>query len=137
MQRATWRCRSIRKGCIADSRAWARRRSRQFTADNEGIQPMHSSQSLPPKRVIQVNDLSVTFRAGARLVEAVNHLSFTVDRGETLAIVGESGSGKSVTALALMRLVEHGGGRIASGNIAFRRRNDQVLDLAGASNSIM
>ena len=53
-------------------------------------------------------------------------LSFTVDRGETLAIVGESGSGKSVTSLALMRLVEHGGGRIAAGSIEFSRRNGNV-----------
>ncbi|SAL23916.1 dipeptide ABC transporter ATP-binding protein [Caballeronia humi] len=98
---------------------------------------MPSSQSLPPSRVIEVNGLSVTFRAGAKLVEAVKQLSFTVDRGETLAIVGESGSGKSVTSLALMRLVEHGGGRIAGGSIAFRRRNDKVLDLASASNSTM
>ncbi|SAL57605.1 dipeptide ABC transporter ATP-binding protein [Caballeronia telluris] len=96
---------------------------------------MPAIQTLPPSRVIEVNDLSVTFRAGAKLVEAVKHLSFTVDRGETLAIVGESGSGKSVTSLALMRLVEHGGGRIASGSIAFRRRNDQVLDLASVSNA--
>ncbi|MGE8475260.1 MAG: dipeptide ABC transporter ATP-binding protein, partial [Paraburkholderia hospita] len=55
----------------------------------------------------------------------------------TLAIVGESGSGKSVTSLALMRLVEHGGGSIASGSIAFRRRNGSVLDLARASQSTM
>jgi ABC-type dipeptide/oligopeptide/nickel transport system ATPase component len=59
-------------------------------------------------------------------------LSFHVDRGETLAIVGESGSGKSVTSLALMRLVEHGGGRIVDGRMAFRRRNGEVLDLARA-----
>ncbi|SAL63281.1 oligopeptide/dipeptide ABC transporter ATPase [Caballeronia terrestris] len=98
---------------------------------------MPSSQSLPPSRVIEVNGLSVTFRAGVKLVEAVKQLSFTVDRGETLAIVGESGSGKSVTSLALMRLVEHGGGRIAGGSIAFRRRNDKVLDLASATNSTM
>ncbi|MDR5753639.1 MULTISPECIES: dipeptide ABC transporter ATP-binding protein [unclassified Caballeronia] len=98
---------------------------------------MPAIQTLPPSRVIEVNDLSVTFRAGAKLVEAVKHLSFTVDRGETLAIVGESGSGKSVTSLALMRLVEHGGGKIASGSIAFRRRNDQMLDLASVSNATM
>jgi glutathione transport system ATP-binding protein len=98
---------------------------------------MPDIKSLPPSRVIEVDDLSVTFRSGAKLVEAVKHLSFTVDRGETLAIVGESGSGKSVTSLALMRLVEHGGGRIASGSIAFRRRNDRVLDLVSVSNATM
>ncbi|SAK54714.1 oligopeptide/dipeptide ABC transporter ATPase [Caballeronia pedi] len=95
------------------------------------------SATLPDARVIDVRDLSVAFRSRARTIEAVRNISFTVDRGETLAIVGESGSGKSVTSLALMRLVEHGGGRIVSGSIAFRRRNGQVLDLAKASSATM
>jgi glutathione transport system ATP-binding protein len=95
------------------------------------------SRSLPPSCVIDVNDLTVSFRSGENHFEAVRKLSFSVDRGETLAIVGESGSGKSVTSLALMRLVEHGGGQIASGSIAFRRRNDHVLDLARASKAKM
>ena len=56
---------------------------------------------------------------------------------QTLAIVGESGSGKSVTSLALMRLVEHGGGRIAQGQMALRRRNGSVIDLAGSSQRVM
>ncbi|WP_374728886.1 dipeptide ABC transporter ATP-binding protein [Caballeronia concitans] len=92
---------------------------------------------MPDSRVIDVRDLSVTFRSRSRTVEAVRGISFAVDRGETLAIVGESGSGKSVTSLALMRLVEHGGGAIASGSIAFRRRNGNVLDLARASSATM
>ncbi len=70
-------------------------------------------------------------------MEAVRDLSFHVDAGETLAIVGESGSGKSVTSLSLMRLVEHGGGRIASGRMLFRRRSGDVLDLARAPNARM
>jgi glutathione transport system ATP-binding protein len=95
------------------------------------------NESLPDSRVIDVRDLSVSFRSRSRTIEAVRNIAFTVDRGETLAIVGESGSGKSVTSLALMRLVEHGGGRIVSGSIAFRRRNGQVLDLAKASSAAM
>ena len=62
------------------------------------------------KRVLEVAGLSVTFRTETREVQAVRDLSFHVDAGETLAIVGESGSGKSVSSLALMRLVEQGGG---------------------------
>ncbi len=99
---------------------------------------MLASQSLPPSRVIEVNDLSVTFRAGPKLVEAVKHLSFTVDRGETVAIVGESGSGKSVTALSLMRLVEHGGGRIVVGQHRVRApRRRSRRPRAGASHATM
>ncbi len=88
---------------------------------------------LPENRVVQVRDLTVRFASAERTVEAVRDLSFHVDRGETLAIVGESGSGKSVTSLALMRLVEHGGGRIAQGSMLLRRRGGQVMELAGAS----
>ncbi|WP_175173702.1 dipeptide ABC transporter ATP-binding protein [Achromobacter pestifer] len=87
---------------------------------------------MDPKRVVQVNDLTVRFKTPDRTVEAVRNVSFHVDRGETLAIVGESGSGKSVTSLALMRLVEYGGGKIAGGDMFLRRRNGDVLDLAHA-----
>ncbi|MDE1183438.1 dipeptide ABC transporter ATP-binding protein [Paraburkholderia sp.] len=94
-------------------------------------------ESLPPQRVLAVDDLSIAFRRGDASFNAVRNLSLTVDRGETLAIVGESGSGKSVTSLALMRLIEHGGGRVAGGTIAFRRRDGNVLDLARASSGTM
>jgi glutathione transport system ATP-binding protein len=93
--------------------------------------------NLPPQRVVEIDGLTVAFRRGETTFNAVRDLSLTVDRGETLAIVGESGSGKSVTSLALMRLVEHGGGKIANGSIAFRRRNGNVLDLAQASQATM
>ena len=98
--------------------------------------PVHRL-SLPEQCVVRVDDLSVRFTTSERTVDAVKHLSFHVDRGETLAIVGESGSGKSVTSLALMRLVEHGGGRIVNGSMAFRRRNGALLDLATARDGTM
>ncbi|BDB24478.1 ABC transporter ATP-binding protein [Cupriavidus sp. TA19] len=100
----------------------------------------HASASgivLPPERVVSVNGLSVRFATSERTVEAVRNLSFHVDRGETLAVVGESGSGKSVTSLALMRLVEHGGGKIASGSMLLRRRGGEVIDLARADNATL
>ena len=93
--------------------------------------------TMDPKRVVQVNDLTVRFKTPERTVEAVRSVSFHVDRGETLAIVGESGSGKSVTSLALMRLVEYGGGRIVNGGMLLRRRNGDVLDLCNAPDSTL
>jgi len=92
---------------------------------------------LPEQRVVAVEDLSVMFRRERATFDAVRNVSFHVDRGETLAIVGESGSGKSVTSLALMRLVEHGGGEITSGRIALRRRGGALVDLAQASAAAM
>ena len=89
-----------------------------------------------PAALLSVSGLSVEFRTSERVVSAVRNVSFGVDRGETIAIVGESGSGKSVTARSLMRLVEHGGGRITSGKLFFARDSGS-LDLAQASPSVM
>jgi ABC-type glutathione transport system ATPase component len=84
------------------------------------------------RRVLDVTALSVTFGHGERSVQAVQDISLHVDRGETLAIVGESGSGKSVTSLAIMRLVEFGGGRIAAGGMLFHRPDGTRVDLVAA-----
>ncbi|MBF2714640.1 dipeptide ABC transporter ATP-binding protein [Agrobacterium vitis] len=93
--------------------------------------------SLLDNQVLAVDDLTVSFATSEGRVQAVRNISFAVGRGETLAIVGESGSGKSVTSLALMRLIEHGGGRIDSGAMLFRPSNDKVLDLARADTPSM
>ena len=89
------------------------------------------------KRVLTVQDLTVRFDTSERSVVAVRGLNFHVQAGEVLAIVGESGSGKSVTSLAVMRLVEHGGGHIAGGRISFTRRDGRVEDLVSAGESTM
>jgi len=101
---------------------------------------LDKAQALPAtgrQRVIEVSDLSVSFASEQRTVHAVRNLGFHVDAGETLAIVGESGSGKSVSSLALMRLVEQGGGHLGSGSMWLTRRNGERLDLARASQSQM
>jgi len=90
-----------------------------------------------PHDVVAVDRLSVEFVTTDRVVKAVSDLSFTIGRAETVAVVGESGSGKSVTALSLMRLVEHGGGRIAGGAMRFTRPQGDVIDLAQASPATM
>jgi glutathione transport system ATP-binding protein len=96
---------------------------------------MAVSPELPAGQVLSVRNLSVSFQQEEGVVHAVKNLSLEVQRGETLAIVGESGSGKSVTSLALMRLVEQGGGQIESGEMWLRRRDDRVINLAGATQS--
>ena len=89
------------------------------------------------RNVLEVQGLTVRFDTSERSVVAVKDLGFHVRAGEVLAIVGESGSGKSVTSLSVMRLIEHGGGTIASGTISFTRRNGGKLDLAKAADSVM
>ena len=95
---------------------------------------MTDASKLP---ALAVSDLSVSFVSTERTVHAVRNISFEVAQGETVAIVGESGSGKSVTALSVMRLVEHGGGRIVSGRLDFARRDGSRIDLAHADGATM
>src|SRR4029453_13169522 len=65
--------------------------------------------------VLDVKNLQTVFFTNSGLFRAVDDLSFSVPRGETLAIVGESGCGKSVTALSVMRLVPDPPGRVIGG----------------------
>jgi microcin C transport system ATP-binding protein len=74
-------------------------------------------------KLLEVRDLSVTFGQGESETLAVDHVSFSLDRGETLAIVGESGSGKSVSALSIPRLLNYPAARHPSGEIWFAGRD--------------
>ncbi|MDQ6726752.1 MAG: ABC transporter ATP-binding protein [Actinomycetota bacterium] len=73
--------------------------------------------------MLAVDDLRVHFHSDAGVVKAVDGVSWWVRPGETLGIVGESGSGKSVSALAVMGLVQMPPGRIESGRISFKGEN--------------
>ncbi len=73
--------------------------------------------------LLQVEDLRVRFRTGSGLVNAVNGVSYTVTEGETLAILGESGSGKSVSAQAIMGILDMPPAEITSGQIVFEGRD--------------
>ncbi len=61
---------------------------------------------------LRVENLQVEYDVGKRKLRAVNGVSFAIDAGETMGLVGESGSGKSTTGLALLRLIDHAGGRV-------------------------
>ncbi|MBW7966106.1 ABC transporter ATP-binding protein [Bradyrhizobium sp. BR 10261] len=82
--------------------------------------------------VLEVKNLKTVFFTNSGLFKAVDDVSFTVSRGETLAIVGESGCGKSVTALSLMRLVPDPPGRIVGGSVSL-----EATDLLALSEAEM
>lgn len=72
------------------------------------------------EKILDVRNLQVQFQTEETIITAVDGISFSLNRGQTLGIVGESGSGKSVTSLALMGLVPNPPGKIVSGEIYFR-----------------
>jgi microcin C transport system ATP-binding protein len=97
----------------------------------------------PTETLIKVRDLSVEFRTGGAVSRAVNRISFTIGKGETVALVGESGSGKSVSALSIMRLLPYPAASHPSGEIFFEGRDllklpaPQMRDIRGRRISII
>ena len=82
-----------------------------------------SAMSESTEHLLEVEGLSVDFHTRQGVVRAVRNVSFYLDRGETLAILGESGSGKSVSASAIMDLIDTPPGFIRSGSIRYRGEN--------------
>lgn len=75
--------------------------------------------------LLEIKDLCVEFKTMAGTVRAVDHLSYSLKKGEKLGIVGESGSGKSVSSLAMMQLIPNPPGKVTGGRILYRG-NDLV-----------
>jgi peptide/nickel transport system ATP-binding protein len=78
--------------------------------------------------ILEVSGLRTYFFTRAGVVKAVDGVSFSLARGETLALVGESGCGKSMTALSIMRLVPDPPGRIVGGSVTLDGRDLLQLD---------
>ncbi|MBL7931226.1 MAG: ABC transporter ATP-binding protein [Bacteroidia bacterium] len=79
--------------------------------------------------LLEVKNLVTEFRTERESVNAVNDVSFTLNRGETIGIVGESGSGKSVTSLSIMKLIPNPPGRIKSGEIVYHTKEGKAVNL--------
>ncbi len=89
------------------------------------------------KKLLEFKNLTTEFHTEGSVVKAVNDVSFTLNKGETVGIVGESGSGKSVTSLSAMRLIPSPPGVISGGEIIFHQKNGSNIDLLQISEEKM
>ncbi|MGH1338271.1 MAG: ABC transporter ATP-binding protein [Aureispira sp.] len=89
------------------------------------------------KKLLEVRELKTYFNTEDGVSKAVDGISFTLYRGETIGIVGESGSGKSVTCLSILRLIATPPGYIESGEILYYQADGTVIDLVKADAKTM
>lgn len=75
------------------------------------------------KKIIEVKNLKTYFYTEEGIVHGVDDVSFSLERGKTLAVVGESGCGKSVTSLSILRIIQSPPGRIVGGEILFEGKD--------------
>ena len=80
-------------------------------------------------KLLNVEELVVTFKTDQGVFKAVDSVSFSVNKGEILGMVGESGCGKSVTAMSILRLIPLPSGAIENGKIIFKEKNLLNLDI--------
>ena len=92
---------------------------------------------MAKEKLLEVIDLQTHFSTEEGIVKAVDKISFTLYRGETLGIVGESGSGKSVTSLSIMQLVAQPPGKIVGGKILYYPKGQGEIDLLQLSDKEM
>jgi peptide/nickel transport system ATP-binding protein len=79
--------------------------------------------------LLEVKNLVTEFKSDGEFVKAVNDVSFTLHKGETIGIVGESGSGKSVTSLSIMQLIPNPPGRVFGGEMLYHSKDKGVVNL--------
>ena len=98
-------------------------------APRDEVGPQALGPAGPEAPVLDVEDLRVSFDTAQGELRAVDGVSLSLRRGETLGLVGESGCGKSVTAMSVLRLVPSPPGRLVSGSIRYRGRDLATLPL--------
>lgn len=79
--------------------------------------------------LLEVKNLVTEFKSDGELMKAVNDISFTLHKGETIGIVGESGSGKSVTSLSIMQLIPNPPGYVSGGEILYHSKSKGKVNL--------
>jgi ABC-type dipeptide/oligopeptide/nickel transport system ATPase component len=80
--------------------------------------------------LLEIDQLEASFLTGRGLVKAVDGVTFTVRRGETVGLVGESGSGKTITCLSILRLLPKASAAVTGGRILFE--GDDLLRMSEA-----
>ncbi len=80
--------------------------------------------------LLEIKNLEIKFSSGKDEFTAVNNISFSLHKGETIGVVGESGSGKSVTSLSIMQLIPSPPGKISGGEINYYGRGEKINLLA-------
>ena len=87
--------------------------------------------------LLEVKNLVTEFKSDGELMKAVDDISFTLHKGETIGIVGESGSGKSVTSLSIMQLIPNPPGRVSGGEILYHSKDKGVVNFRSLPNEQM
>jgi peptide/nickel transport system ATP-binding protein len=87
--------------------------------------------------LLQIENLTIHFQTGSSTVKGIENISFSINKGEIVAVVGESGSGKSITSLAAMRLLPSPPAVYPSGKILFTKKNGETTDILSLSQSDM
>lgn len=80
------------------------------------------------EKILEIKDLTIRYKTRDRIVQAVNGINLSLDKGETLGLVGETGAGKTTTALGIMELIPKPPGEILSGEILFKGSN--ILEMS-------
>ena len=87
--------------------------------------------------ILEIKNLVTEFKTEDEFIKAVDDISFSLHKGETIGIVGESGSGKSVTSLSVMGLIPNPPGKVTGGEIIYKAKDGKITNLVTASEAVM